>query len=250
MADYYTQFCVSVGIVDDAEEHRVKMWLSGSPTDADLVPMSDDDDYEHEDVPQFLIEAAKDAELKKWVDVDDPCPGFHISWNTQNAETKPMRFLIIYGEEQGKVEHAALLILMMMRASGVKDVVKFSFAQTCSRSIPDGFGGGHLLIHPDGIETLTYGQMLDREMMLLDQYTGSTRKVEYWRIWPVDGLGVGRWDTDYIDIPTSTPVWRLDETVRESARALEPRQASSPVSVGFFAYVDEKEKADEATDLP
>ena len=69
------------------------------------------------------------------------------------------------------------------------------------------------------------------------------RKIEYYRCWNGNEGDRGEWDTDYIEIPASTPEDKLEEAIREAALKIEWKDGNAPAFVGLYcAQPPEEEK--------
>ena len=68
-----------------------------------------------------------------------------------------------------------------------------------------------------------------------------TRCVEYYRLW---GEYHGTWDTDFIDIPASTPDDKMDTAIRQAV-AMISWTDEPPAIVGFYGIVAEEENETE-----
>ena len=78
--------------------------------------------------------AADDYEQAEKIGFD-----FSYGWDRDGS-------LVLYSEENGNVDHAAMFIQMLMNKKWVSEPRIISYAETCSTSRPDEFGGGAILV--------------------------------------------------------------------------------------------------------
>ena len=72
------------------------------------------------------------------------------------------------------------------------------------------------------------------------------RKIEYYRCWASSEGDRGDWDTDYIEIPASTPEDKLEEAIREAALKIEWKDKVSPAFVGLYCSGGPEETENES----
>lgn len=68
------------------------------------------------------------------------------------ARTTDGSATIIYADENGDIEYTCALLQVCLEAFNCDTIVSFEWADTCSASLPDQFGGGACAVSKDAIE--------------------------------------------------------------------------------------------------
>ena len=67
----------------------------------------------------------------------------------------------------------------------------------------------------------------------LEENMKNVRQIEYYRLWPGNGGDSGTWDTDFVEIPASTPEDEVDEAATR-AIARVPWTDEVPIATGIY----------------
>lgn len=155
MTDYYRSFCE--GIADITEEQ--KEWIDHE-LNVDESTFSYDDDTSPEEIE--AIEKAQDEFCDKYA-IEDLCNWPEFNWSYEGGS------MYIFSEEFGNVEQVGLFVSEFLRRFHPDMAFTLQYADTASRSVAEGFGGGAIFVTKDGVE---YMDTCDWAQKKLKEWSG------------------------------------------------------------------------------
>lgn len=142
MADYYLEFSETLDGLEPKEEKWLREQLAADPG---------------ADCPAFLL----DCEDR---DPDDSDYGFEWSFHGEAEE----RHLWVHADDHGDVDRLAHLVQKFLKTFRPDQCWSLSYANTCSKPRPDGFGGGALFVTADEIRSYSSGEFIYQQRQVFE----------------------------------------------------------------------------------
>lgn len=141
MANYYTQFCVEIQCLTQEELD----WFDDAREELDVCDMDANSE-------RMLSEPWRDAENEGNLDFD--------------VEFEADKLVYLSGEESD-IDHPAALLQAFLKKFRPNEVLSLSWANTCSSSRPDAFGGGAVVITATEMKWMTTNDWVEETVKAL-----------------------------------------------------------------------------------
>ena len=158
MADYFTSFSFVVETNDDQ-----RTWLKNVHADI----LFEIQDY---DINKEKVTKERNGELYKLIIDNDYCPENINIGDVQNSTNT-----IIYSNN-GSVDYTTTLIQEFQRVYNIQTPICFSWSNSCSKMVPNEFGGGVVGILPDRVITRDTSSIMNEVKELLSKQTQNNVK--------------------------------------------------------------------------